>query len=241
MDKNQGRFVRTTRTILVFLAGDVNRVRRAGRSRCLDYRLRQLSDADSRDIFRSLVNHTGVPSDERALDMLVQAASGLPGRIKRIFDLVASTGEITVESVTETLQLDWVDDTANYLSALFEYRNITRDALRPQETVDLNKQVRRTKSLLYQIMPQSEQSLLGVGAHRDVAFMHARHDLVKALSDKLIICSKTQGKSSVRLWQELIDLWVKSEITDVFSFSEVGSRTGYLLRSDDEVERRYIV
>ncbi len=159
MDKNQGRFVRTTRTILVFLARDVNRVRRAGRSRCLDYRLRQLSDADSRDVFRSLITYTGVPSDDRALDMLVQAASGLPGRIKRIFYLVAKTGEITVESVTETLKLDWVGDTADYLSALFEHRNLTSDVLRPRDTVDLGKQVRRIKSFLYQIRPQSEQSL----------------------------------------------------------------------------------
>ena len=238
VDKTEGRFIRATRTTLVFLASDVNRVRRAGRSRCLDYRLRQLSDADSRDLFRSLVIKTGVPSDERALDMLVQAASGFPGRIKRIFYLVASTGAITVESVTEALKLDWAGDTANYLSALFNYRNMTSDFLRPKDNIDLSKQVRRIKSLLYQIRPQSQPVSPGMIAYHDAAFMYAQHDLVKVLSDKLIICGKAQGKSPVSLWQDLIELWVNSEITDDFSFSEVGRRTEYLLRSGDEINHR---
>ena len=68
-----------------------------------------------------------------------------------------------------------------------------------------------------------------------------QHDLVKALSDKLIICSKTQGKSLVSLWQELIELWVNSEITDEISFSEVGRRTEYLLRGGDEVSSRRVL
>ena len=106
-------------TTFIFLARNLKNVRATGRSRCVAYRLRPLSTAESKRLcVAMLMSYGAVCDDESALNVLVASGYGLPGRLQESCSKVARADFFTLENIRRVLGFDWVNPSISYWRTL---------------------------------------------------------------------------------------------------------------------------
>jgi DNA polymerase III delta prime subunit len=102
----------------IFTVTDLKAMSATGQSRCEIYRLAPLADEESRQLGRRFLESSGLSCDDRALDIVVAEAAGLPKRLLELCNAIVDGNGTTLHDIRLALKLDWAEEAISYWRTL---------------------------------------------------------------------------------------------------------------------------
>ncbi|WP_165937738.1 hypothetical protein [Methylobacterium segetis] len=209
-DRVLDRFLKTlqgTSISFILLARDERRLPKPIRSRCDSFRLRPLARDDAHAFLRARL--PSAPPDERALDVLVGAGEGLPGRMAEQVARLPGESGITLDGVRRALALTWPEEMSAFWRALLD-REIPADAVpRLPGADEPSEQVRRVRVILQHLRAPTTP-----GAARDPALLYREAALLDEPIARLRRCAGPRHGAFEEMWRRLAHVWTSGDLID---------------------------
>lgn len=101
-------------TRFIFTVSDVRAMSDTGKSRCEIYQLSRLDNESAKHLGKRFLESC-TSTDERAIDLLVAEANGVPRRMLELSAAISSSNATTIGQVRHILGLDWITDAISAL------------------------------------------------------------------------------------------------------------------------------
>lgn len=212
---------RNRETTFVLLSSDVGSVRSAIVSRCLDMRLIRLSDAEARRLFARWAGATSVGA--KLADLAVLYANGLPGRLRRAFDVVMAQQEQSVESCKDLLGLGWGREAMAVWRAILSVGSALPVTTGAFPDAPVEERFRRLKVVLMNMRFARTTNLSGNGV-----FLGLEAELL-ALTHQLHSSDRSKSTHNPLLWADIATEWARDCYFGEEGLAELLSATRRLL------------
>lgn len=104
-------------TRFIFTVSDIRAMSDTGKSRCDVYRVARLDNENAKHLGKRFLE-SWITTEERAIDLLVAEANGVPRRLLELSAAISSSNATTIGQVRRILGLDWVADAISLCRSL---------------------------------------------------------------------------------------------------------------------------
>jgi len=202
-------------TTFIFTLNDLHGMREAGQSRSELFRLSPLGTEESRQLGERFLAATVSPCKHSILDLIVEGADGLPGRLKEQAASVLSAGAMTLEDARSALRLNWPRDAIDCWQTLLSKSDVEFETIQGGPYPDRKVTVEQMRSVLNEL-----RYTLITGKNSQAAFLHSDLNPTLRLADLLIKHSADRGVSVDKFWSELSQSWASSDSDDDLKFRQ---------------------
>ena len=194
---------RSDLTRFIFAVTDIRAMSDTGKSRSDIYRLARLDDVNAKSLCKRFLESRSLSKDERAIDLLVAEANGLPRRLLELSSAVSGSRAATIEQIRRILSLDWAPDAISISHSLLALSQAGKGVPELPPGWDRREAVRRVRSVLAEIYRFHES-----GKVSRSAFLHLNGDPINDLTMKLCDRATEMGVAFHDLWAEISRQWV---------------------------------
>jgi DNA polymerase III delta prime subunit len=212
-------------TRFIFTVTDLKAMTATGQSRCEIYRLSCLTHEEATQLGKRFLAASGLAYDDRALDIVVAEAGGLPRRLLHLCNAVSGSRATTLDEVRRALKLDWAEETISYWRSLLSPNE-------PEETclgLPLGWQpleaAQRVRSILDEIY-----CVYSTGKIQQGSLLHLNGDPISELASLLGDRAADKGVAFQDLWNELSQHWLSDYHVAPMGFLEGGRQSQAIIR-----------
>jgi DNA polymerase III delta prime subunit len=209
----------------IFTVTDLKAMSATGQSRCEIYRLAPLTDEESRQLGKRLLESSGFPCDDRTLDIIVAEAVGLPRRLLDLCNAVAGSRAIKLDEVRLALKLDWAEEAISYWRALLSPNEREQGRLGLPPGWHPREAVGRVRSILEEIY-----CVFAIGKIQHGPLLHVDGDPISELASLLGDRAMDKGTAFQDLWTALSQHWLSDDHTGPMGFLEAGLHSRTIIR-----------
>jgi DNA polymerase III delta prime subunit len=210
----------------IFTVTDLKAMSATGQSRCEIYRLAPLTHEESRQLGKRFLESSGLPCDDRTLDIVVPEAGGLPRRLLDLCNAVTASRATKLDEVRLALKLDWAEAAISYWRAVLSPNELEQGCLvlppgwRPREAV------RRVRSILEEIY-----CVYAIGKTQQGSLLHLDGDPISELASLLGDRARGNGVAFQDLWTTLSEHWLSDDHVGPTGFLKAGLQSKTIVRA----------
>ncbi|MCW5701781.1 MAG: hypothetical protein KIT82_04285 [Bradyrhizobium sp.] len=193
---------RSDLTRFIFTVTNIRAMSDTGKSRCDIYRLGRLDEESAKSLGKRFLGASSLSMDERAIDLLVAEANGLPSRLLELSLTVSGSHATTVEQMRRILSLDWAPEAISIGHFLLAQPRAGEGVPELPRGWDCRNAVRRVRSVLAEIYRFYESRKV----YRS-AFLHLDGDAISELTKKLCVRATEMDVPFRDLWVEISLQW----------------------------------
>jgi hypothetical protein len=186
----------------IFTVSDIRAMSDTGKSRCDVYRLARLDNERAKRLGRRFLESRSLSTDERAIDLFVAEANGLPRRLLELSAAISSSNATTIGQVRSILGLDWVTDAISLCRSLLSPAKAGEGPPQLPPAWHCREAVCRIRLVLAEIHCVHESGKAGRSA-----FLHLAGDPINELALALSDRATEMGVSFRDLWVAISQLW----------------------------------
>jgi DNA polymerase III, delta subunit len=209
----------------IFTVTDLKAMSATGQSRCEIYRLAPLTHEESRQLGKRLLESSGLPCDDRTLDIVLAEAGGLPRRLLDSCNAINGSRATGLDEVRLALKLDWVKEAISYWRALLSSNDREEARLELPTGWQPREAVRRVRSILEEIY-----CVYATGRIQQGALLHVGRDPVSELASLLGDRATDKGVAFQDLWTALSQHWLSDDHAGPMGFLEAGLQSRTIIR-----------
>ncbi|KRR26208.1 hypothetical protein CQ14_21265 [Bradyrhizobium lablabi] len=188
-------------TRFIFTVSDIRAMSDTGKSRCDVYRLSRLDNESAKNLGKRFLEPC-ISTDERAIDLLVAEANGVPRRLLELSAAISSSNATTIGQVRRILGLDWVADAISLCRSLLSPPKVEEGTPQLPPAWHRREAVGRVRLIFAEIHCVHEN-----GKARRSAFLHLAGDPINELALALRDRAIETGVSFRDLWAAISQLW----------------------------------
>jgi DNA polymerase III delta prime subunit len=209
----------------IFTVTDLKAMSATGQSRCEIYRLAPLAHEESRQLGRRFLESSGLPRDDRTLDVVVAEASGLPRRLLDLCGAVTASRATKINEVRLALKLDWAEEAISYWRALLSPNELQQGCFGLPRGWPPREAVRRVRLILEEIY-----CVFAAGKIQQGSLLHVDGDPISELASLLGDRAVDKGVAFQDLWTALSQHWLSDDHAGPMGFWEAGLQSRTIIR-----------
>jgi hypothetical protein len=210
----------------IFTVTDLKAMSATGQSRCEIYRLAPLTHEESRQLGKRFLESSGLPCDDRTLDIVVAEAGGLPRRLLDLCNAVTASRATKLHEVRLALKLDWAEEAISYWRAVLCPNELEQGCLVLPPGWHPREAVRRVRSVLEEIY-----CVYATGKMQQGSLLHLNGDPISELASLLGDRARDKGAAFHDLWTALSEHWLSDDHVGATSFLKAGLQSKTIVRA----------